>query len=167
MPDSSHTPRGAHAHVPQCVSTPGGVCQPPTSSRTTHVRWDDIDANGHAGNTAYSAYATDARLTHLAEHGFTVARLNALRVGPVLFSEELTYRRELRLGDTITITVELAALSATGHRWTMYHRILRGEVVAATVRVTGAWIDLDDRRLVDPPAELYAALDALPRVDAV
>ncbi len=128
------------------------------------MRWDDIDANGHAGNTAYSVYATDARLSYLAEHGFSVDRLNDLRVGPVLFTEELTYRRELRLGDPITITVELAALSATGHRWAMHQRILRDDALAATVRVTGAWIDLDRRTLIDPPAGLFAALDALPRV---
>ena len=129
------------------------------------MRWDDIDPNGHAGNTAYSVYATDARLTHLAEHGFTVARLGEMGVGPVLFTEELTYRRELRLGDTITTTVELAALSATGHRWAMHHRILRDGVLAATVRVTGAWIDLEQRKLIDPPAELFAVLDSLPRFE--
>jgi acyl-CoA thioester hydrolase len=129
------------------------------------VRWDDIDANGHAGNTAYSAYATDARLTHFAEHGFTVARLNEMRVGPVLFTEALTYRRELHLGDTIATTVELAALSETGHRWAMHHRILRDDAVAATVHVTGAWMDLDRRKLIDPPAELFAILDSLPRVE--
>jgi acyl-CoA thioester hydrolase len=129
------------------------------------VRWDDIDANGHAGNTAYSVYATDARLTHLAEHGFAVARLAEMRVGPVLFSEALTYRRELRLGDTITTTVELAALSATGHRWALHHRILREDDLAATVHVTGAWIDLDRRKLIEPPAELFAVFDALPRFE--
>jgi acyl-CoA thioester hydrolase len=127
------------------------------------VRWDDIDANGHAGNTAYSVYATDARLTHFAEHGFTVARLNELRVGPVLFTEELAYRRELRLGDMITTTVELAALSPTGHRWALHHRILRGADLAATVHVTGAWIDLERRKLIDPPVEILAVFDALPR----
>jgi acyl-CoA thioester hydrolase len=129
------------------------------------VRWDDIDANGHAGNTAYSVYATDARLTHFAEHGFTVARLNEMRVGPVLFTEELSYRRELHLGDTITTTVELAALSPTGHRWAIHHRILRADALAATVHVTGAWIDLDRRKLIDPPAVLLAVLDSLPRLE--
>jgi acyl-CoA thioester hydrolase len=129
------------------------------------VRWDDIDANGHAGNTAYSVYATDARLTHFAEHGFSVARLGELRVGPVLFTEELAYRRELRLGDTITTTVELAALSPTGHRWAMHHRILRGAELAASVHVTGAWIDLDRRKLIGPPGELLAVFAALPRFE--
>lgn len=126
------------------------------------MRWDDVDANGHAGNTAYSAYATDARLAHLAGHGFTVARMQSLRIGPVLFREELTYRRELRLGDAVAVTIELSAISDTAHRWSMRHRLLRDDELVATVDVDGAWIHADERTLVEPPPELADALRTLP-----
>lgn len=135
-----------------------------TAQRTT-VRWADVDANGHARNTVYSEYATDARLAHLAAHGFTVARFHQLRLGPVVFSETLTYRRELYLGDPVSVTVELTALSSSGHRWELQHRISRGDELAASVRLSGGWLSLDTRRLVAPPAELNAALTALPRSD--
>lgn len=131
----------------------------------TPVRWGDIDANGHARNTAYSEYATDARFTHLAGHGFTLGRLHELRLGLVLFSEQLSYRRELRLGDTVTVTVELAALSSAGHRWALHHRLSRDGALAATVQVAGAFIGLDTRALIAPPPELLAALATLPRTE--
>lgn len=79
-----------------------------------------------------------------------------------MFSETLSYRRELYLADQVTVTVELTALSSSGHRWGLQHRISRGEELAASVRLTGGWLSLDTRRLVAPPAELTAALSALP-----
>jgi len=82
-----------------------------------------------------------------------------------VFSETLSYRRELYLGQQITVSVELTALSASGHRWGMQHRISRSEELAASVRLTGGWLSLDTRRLVPPPAELVAALNALPRTE--
>jgi acyl-CoA thioester hydrolase len=136
------------------------------TTQTVRVRWDDVDANGHAGNTAYSAFATDARLAHFAAHGFTVARMQAMRIGPILFTETLTYRRELNLGDTVTVTTTLGSRSPTGHRWTMDHRLLRDDDLVATVSVSGAWIRMDERTLVEPTAELRAVLDALPRTEA-
>ncbi len=137
---------------------------PMTAQRTT-VRWADVDANGHARNTAYSEYGTDARLAHLATHGFTLARFHQLRLGPVVFTETLTYRRELHLGDQVTVTVELTALSSSGHRWGLQHQINRGEELAASVRLTGGWLSLDTRRLAAPPDALTAAMTALPRTD--
>lgn len=135
------------------------------TTHTTSVRWADVDANGHARNTSYSEYGTDARLMHLASHGFTVARLHQLRLGPVVFNESLTYRRELSLGDEVTVSVELAALSASGHRWTLHHEISRRSELAASIRLTGGWLSLDTRRLIIPPAELGAALATLARTD--
>ena len=82
-----------------------------------------------------------------------------------MFSETLTYRRELYLGQQITVSVELAALSPSGHRWGMLHRISRSEELAASVRLTGGWLSLETRRLVPPPAELAAALSTLPRTE--
>ncbi|MFT4831888.1 MAG: acyl-CoA thioester hydrolase [Psychroserpens sp.] len=34
------------------------------------IRWSDIDANGHLGNTAYVNYMSHTRMTFLNELGF-------------------------------------------------------------------------------------------------
>lgn len=130
------------------------------------VRWADLDANGHLRNTAYSEYATEARLRHLAENGFGPEQFGELGIGPVIFREEARYRREVRLGDTVTVDFRAAGLSEDGSRWRVAHRVCRSDgEEAATLRLDGGWMELDGRRLVRPPAELLEALRRIPRTE--
>ena len=128
------------------------------------VRWSDVDGNRHVRNTAFSEYATHTRFRLLAAHGFDQARLEALRFGPVMMREEIRYRREVRFGDAVVVTVRCAGLSADGSHWRVHQDVLRPdgkEAVALTIQ--GGWMDLDARKLVVPPPELAAVLESLPR----
>ena len=128
------------------------------------VRWADLDGNGHVRNTAFSEYATHTRFRLLAAHGFGAGRLQAERFGPVMMREETRYRRELRLGDTVAVTVRCAGLSADASHWRVRQEVRRGDgKEAAVLTITGGWIHLDSRRLMVPPPELAAVLLALPR----
>ena len=66
------------------------------------VRWSDLDANRHVRNTAYSEFATHARLSLLAAKGFDLTRFEKLRFGPVIFHDEARFRRELMFGEHVT-----------------------------------------------------------------
>ena len=128
------------------------------------VRWADLDGNRHVRNTAFSEYATHTRFRLLAAHGFDQARLEALRFGPVMMREEIRYRREVRFGDAVVVTVRCAGLSVDGSHWRVHQDVLRPdgkEAVALTIQ--GGWMDLDARKLVVPPPELAAVLESLPR----
>jgi acyl-CoA thioester hydrolase len=128
------------------------------------VRWADLDGNRHVRNTAFSEYATHTRFRLLAAHGFDAQRLEALRFGPVMMREETRYRRELHLGDQVTVTVRCAGLSADASHWRVQQEVLRADgMEAAVLTITGGWIHLDERRLIVPPAELAGVLLALPR----
>ncbi len=128
------------------------------------VRWADLDANGHVRNTAYSEFATHARLRFLASRGFPPERFTTMGMGPIFFREETVFRRELHLGDTVTIEILSHGLAPDVSRWRVIHRILRpdGEE-AARVTVEGAWMDLAARKLAAPPGDLADALRDLPR----
>jgi acyl-CoA thioester hydrolase len=128
------------------------------------VRWADLDANRHVRNTAFSEFATHARLQFLASRGFSPQRFTSIGLGPIFFREETVFRRELHLGDTVTIEVRSDGLAPDVSRWRVVHLILRaaGEE-AAHVTVEGAWLDLAARRLTAPPDDLAAALRDLPR----
>jgi acyl-CoA thioester hydrolase len=130
------------------------------------VRWSDTDANRHMKNTAFSEYALDTRFQMLMSRGFSQARFEELRFGPVIFREEIRYRREVLAGQTISVNVLAAGLSADGSQWRMRQEI-RGEDgrEAAVLVISGAWIHLDTRRLVAPPEELIRILQELPRAD--
>ena len=128
------------------------------------VRWSDLDANRHVRNTVYSEFATHTRFRMLEAHGFTQERFGALGIGPVMFREDIRYRRELLLGDEVVVNVLITGLSEDGSRWRVRQEVIRGrtEECAALV-IDGAWIDLEERRLVTPPDDLLQLFRRLPR----
>ena len=123
-----------------------------------------MDFNGPMSNTAYLNLAADVRMAFFAEHGFAPGELRKLAVGPVIRKDEVEYFREVGLHETITVTYAVLAMSADGARFVVENEIwnARGDL-AATVRSTGGWLDLRERKLVAPPSALLAAFAQSPR----
>jgi len=132
-------------------------------TREFDVIWADLDPNGHMRHTAYMDYAAQVRLAFLTEHGFTLAKFQQARVGPILFREETDYRREVRAGERITVGLELIGLSANRKHWAFRQPIYKasGEL-AATVTVRGAWFSLTERKVVPAPEALEAVVEKMP-----
>ena len=128
------------------------------------ARWSDVDANRHLRNTVFSDYATHTRFRLLEAHGFPQARFESLRFGPVMFREEIRYRREVRFGESVTVNVLFAGLSDDGSQWRVRQEVKRADgKQAALLTIDGAWMGLDSRKLVPPPAELLEIIRGLPR----
>ena len=128
------------------------------------VRWSDLDANRHVRNTIFSELATHTRFRLLEAHGFSQAHFESLRFGPVMFREEIRYRRELVFGERVTVNVLFAGLSEDGSQWRVHQEVTRHDgKQAAVLTIDGAWIHLETRKLVAPPSELLELLRALPR----
>jgi len=131
--------------------------------KTYEIRWDDVDALQHVRHTAYGTYAAQCRLALFADFGVDFDPA-ALTIAPVLFTEQLVYRREIRLNDTIRVTAALSGLSDDSARWAISHEAFRGDgQLAATIEVTGAWIDMIRRKLVSPPPEVSERMHGLPK----
>jgi len=133
-------------------------------SRTYEVKWADLDPNGHVRHSAYDDYATDTRYHLLVEYGYPLARFHELGFAPVTLRQESRYYREVTMGESITIKISLAGMSPDGARWKFHHDLLKanGER-AATLKVEGAWLDLNTREAIAPPTDLLAFNDQLPR----
>ena len=143
--------------------TDGGEIATDAFRTEMEVRWGDLDANGHVRNTAYSEFATQARLRFLDARGFPPGRFDRIVIGPIYFREETVFRRELRLGDVVTVEVRSGGLAPDASRWRVAHRLLRpAGQVAGHVTVEGAWMDLAARELALPPDDLAEALRGLP-----
>lgn len=128
------------------------------------VRWSDLDANRHVRNTIFSEFATHTRFRFLESHGFSQGEFEALRFGPVMFREEIRYRRELVFGEEVSVTVEAAGLSEDGSHWLVRQEVSRADgKQAAVLSIDGAWIHLDSRKLVPPTAELLGIMRGLSR----
>lgn len=128
------------------------------------ARWADLDANRHLRNTLFSEFATHTRFRLLEAHGFSQAAFEAARFGPVMFREEIRYRREVRFGETIAVNVLFAGLSVDGSQWRVRQEVTRTDGrQAALLTIDGAWIHLDTRKLVPPPPELLEVIRRVPR----
>lgn len=135
-------------------------------TKTFTVGWAALDANGHFGNSSYLDLASDARMAFFTEHGVSFGDLRRLAIGPVIRSDELEYFREVGLHDAVTITCVLRGLSPDGARFLIENEMwLASGERSAVVRSSGGWLDLRTRKLVLPPPELMAIMQAMPRAD--
>ena len=135
-------------------------------TRRFTVRWSDADANGHLRNTAYAEYANDTRVALFAALGYPWTRFQSLRLGPVLFREEIEYRREAAIGEEVLVDAVAAGLAPDASRWAVRHRLWKPDgTEMAVITVTGSWIDLEARRATAPPQDLAEALRTMARVE--
>lgn len=118
------------------------------------VLWSQIDSNNHLRHSAYADFGAQARLELLKSLGFDADSLEKLKIGPILFREELIYLREIRPNDTVRVTCEMTHCRRDGSRWTFTQAIYRSDgVQAATINTHGAWVDIEKRKLVPLPSD--------------
>ena len=131
---------------------------------TIEVRWSDCDLNRHVRHSAYYDYGAHTRMQFFLKIGFNTAKMEQLQIGPILFKEECTFIKELKLEDVIQINLSIGQISPDGSRWVLHHEIFNaaGEK-CAHISVKGAWIDLVKRKLTAPPTEILNAFDQLPK----
>lgn len=130
------------------------------------VRWADLDSNGHVRHSVYYDFGAQARIVALEAVGLGLRWMTTRQIGPVLLREQAIFRRELHMGDELTIDTQLAGLSADSRKWRLVHHIHRGDELCASLDLDGAWLDLKARRIIIPPEELRNAFEQLPRSEA-
>jgi acyl-CoA thioester hydrolase len=129
------------------------------------IRWSDLDPNFHLRHSVYYDLGAFARIQFLNAHGLTTQIMLQHKFGPILFREECIFRREIKLGDKVTIDVQLLRAKPDQSRWSFVHRIMKNNELAATLTVDGAWIDTSLRKLTTLPAEWQHVMEALPRAE--
>ena len=137
--------------------------QPPFRTKV-HLRWADIDANFHVRHSVYYDLSAQQRTEALEELGITLDMMKEGHFGPVLFREECTFRRELKLHDVILLEVRMRSLSKDHARFSFEHVFLKEDGThCAKLIVEGAWIDTQRRKLSAPPQLAGQAMDHVPR----
>ena len=129
------------------------------------VRWSDLDPNYHVRHSVFYDYGAYCRICFLNSHGVTADFFNQNYFGPILFREECTFRREIRLDDLVTIDLQLVKARADCSRWTIQHVISRNNELAATLLMDGAWINTAQRKLTIPPEPARVAFENMPRTE--
>lgn len=137
-----------------------------TFKYTFKTRWSDFDPNRHLRHTAYNDYAAECRVRYLNEHGFTMERFARENIGPILFKEETSFYREVKMGEDISIEIFLEGLSENGERFKFLHKVFKEDgVLAAEITVLGAWLNLSKRKLTPPPPDMVKTFKELTKSD--
>jgi acyl-CoA thioester hydrolase len=128
------------------------------------IRFSDIDANGHVNNAAYVNAVDEVRFQFFAEQGFPVERFNHFGIGPIYTRITTQFLREVRMGETVTITLALSGLSPLGMLWRFHHDILKSNgKKAVTIDMEGMVLDIANRKAVPSNPELMQVLSVCPR----
>ena len=128
------------------------------------VRWSDLDPNFHLRHTVYYDYGAFCRIAYFQDKGLTPDFMQQHAIGPVLFREECTFRKEIRFGDQITIDLQVVKLTQDFSRWSIRHQFWKnGDTPAAQLVVEGAWMDTVKRKLTTPVALAQSVFEQMPR----
>ena len=136
--------RAHEAHLPAQEEW-GGL--PITAARQVPVGWTDY--NGHMNETHYLEAASQATDRFMAMIG---ADDDYIASGRSYFTVEnhVRYLDEVHAGDRLTVTTQV--LAGLGKRMQLFHRLWRGETLAATVETMLLHTDLTTRRTSEPDA---------------
>lgn len=116
------------------------------------VRWSDMDPNFHLRHSVYYDWGAMCRVAYLNEAGLTLKRMQQLQIGPIIFREECIFRREILMGDPVTIGMKLLKAKRDFSRFTIVHEIKKDpETIAAILTVDIAWMDGATRKLAVLP----------------
>lgn len=128
--------------------------------------WSMIDINGHLRHSAYADFAAQARVNILNEKNVT-ADLQKLKIGPVIFREELIYFKEIRLNEWVEVSCELMKCREDASRYSLQSVVYRKSdgVKAAEINIDGAWLDLTQRKLTTIPAEMIKTFMTIPKAN--
>ena len=132
-------------------------------TREVQVRWSDLDPIVHLRQSVYYDWGAFCRIAFLNEHQLTTELMQRLQIGPILFREECVFKREIQLGDKVTINLQVLRAKKDFSRWTIQHTVMKNEdTVAAVLTVEGAWLDTAKRKLATPPPEVFGVFSQMP-----
>lgn len=134
-------------------------------SKSLEIRWSDMDPNFHVLHSKYYDFGAYCRMSFFTENGITPERLQQYHIGPIIFREECIFRKEIRFGDQVSISLFMSKCTRNYGRWTLNHEIRKnGETLAAIITLDGAWMDTLHRKMAIPPPEFGNCFNAIPKV---
>jgi acyl-CoA thioester hydrolase len=132
--------------------------------KSFQVIWANIDANRHLRHTAYNDYAAQLRVSFFTDNGFSIDNFSKLEIGPILFSEETKFLREVGMNEVIKVDILLQGMRQDGSRWKIIHYLYKENgIKAAVITVEGAWLDLKIRKLIVPPKDFLVIFENMPK----
>lgn len=123
----------------------------------------ELDHMGHMNVVSYVAKFDQATWNFFCDIGFTPSYLRDSGRALAAVRYDITYKKELRAGDVVTIRTKLTRVGSSS--LTYVHEMRNGETIeiAALAEVTGVLIDRETRRSTPFPVDVVERLRALVR----
>jgi acyl-CoA thioester hydrolase len=121
------------------------------------VKTYDVDYAQIVHNAVYIRWLEDLRLQVMTEH-YPLQDLLDANQSPILEKTEITYHQPLRLFEEVVGRMWVSKLSKA--RWEVEAEICRGQMVAATARQIGYFMDIERYRPIRIPAGLREKWEA-------
>lgn len=121
------------------------------------IKEHHLDSYQHVNNAMYLSLYEEARWDLISGRGYTYEKVHQTGQGPVILDVHLSFLRELKLREKISITVEM--LSYEGKVFKLKQQMLKADgTVASEAVFTGAFFDLKARKLILPSDEWLKAI---------
>ena len=131
------------------------------------IRWNDLDANQHLGNSAYIEFMSHTRMSFLTKQGVGFDVMNSFGLGPIVFYEHIYYFKEVLLGESIIVSLEVQGHSEDGRFIMIEHNFYDDKGChLAQGEILFSWIDINTRKLGKIPKELLLKIEKFPRTKA-
>jgi len=128
------------------------------------IRWNDLDANKHLGNSTYVEYMSHTRMGFLTSCGLSLDVINSYGLGPIVMYEHVYYFKEIGLDDKIKVSLEVSGMSEDGRFIQIEHNFYNEEGKnLANAEMLFSWMDLKTRRFGKIPEELLKKIENFPR----
>lgn len=125
------------------------------------VRSYELDALGHVNQAVYHQYAEIARIAAVTASGLTFDDFMRYGIAAVMLESHITFRRELRAGDIVTVNCHTKF--GDGKTFRMDQQIVKADgTLSAELTSTLGLMDLSARRLVPDPRAKLQSLGANP-----
>lgn len=128
------------------------------------IRWSDLDANLHLGNSKYIDFMSHTRMAFLIDNNLDLKHMQSHNLGPITLQEHIYYFKEVRPGATIRVSSEIFGFTPDGRFLKFEHNFydVQGKNLA-NAQILFSWIDIKKRKIGAISPELLAKIEALPR----
>jgi acyl-CoA thioester hydrolase len=126
---------------------------------TLRLDWSEMDLYGHINNVAYFKYIQAARVNYWEKLGLS-KQFSEIRIGPILASSGIDFRRPLHYPGTISVESGIDSIGESS--FTILHRILNEQQdICAEGKDVVVLYDFNVNKKKPVPEEIRQLIDRL------
>lgn len=130
----------------------------------TQILEHHLDSFGHVNNAKYLELYEQARWDFINRNGYGLEQIRDLKKGPIVLDVSCRFKRELKNREWIKIVSK--TIESKKKIMKMHQTIFKeGDVIASDAEFTFGFMDLELRRMIEPPELWLKAVGIAPTQD--